>query len=44
MTTAQPDVTFSVLDVIPERYAVSPTLVAHLAVAYPGDEPIHAIA
>ena len=44
MTTAQPDVTFSVLDVIPERYAVSPTLLAHLAVAYPGDEPIHAIA
>ena len=44
MTTPKPDVTFSVLDVTPERYAVSPTLEAHIGASSTGDEFIHAIA
>ncbi len=44
MTAVDPDVRFSVLDVRPERYAVSPILEAHLSVSSAGDEPIHAIA
>jgi Family of unknown function (DUF6084) len=38
------EVTFAVLDVAPEPYAVTPTLTARVGVAAVGDEPIHAIA
>ena len=38
------DVTFAVLDIAPEPYAVSPILTARVGVAAVGDEPIHAIA
>ncbi len=44
MTAADPDVRFGVLDVTPERYAVSPMLEAQISVSSTGDEPIHAIA
>ncbi|MCI4676679.1 DUF6084 family protein [Candidatus Mycolicibacterium alkanivorans] len=44
MTAPTPDVTFSVLDVTPERYAVSPILEAHIGISSTGDESIHAIA
>lgn len=37
-------VTFTVLDVVPERYAVTPILMARIAIASDGDEPIHTIA
>jgi Family of unknown function (DUF6084) len=36
------EVTFAVLDVAPEPYAVSPQLTAHIAVV--ADDPVHAIA
>lgn len=35
---------FSVIDVAPEPYAVTPALTARIAVSVPGDEPVHAIA
>jgi hypothetical protein len=38
------DVTFQVLDVAPERYAVTPILAAEIAISAAGDEPIQAIA
>jgi hypothetical protein len=38
------DVTFSVLDVTPERYAVTPVLTARLMVTAVGADPVHAIA
>ena len=38
------EVTFAVLDVRPEAYAVSPVLTAQVGVAATGDEPVHAIA
>jgi hypothetical protein len=44
MTEPSPDVTFSVLDVTPERYAVAPILQAHIGISSTGGETIHAIA
>jgi hypothetical protein len=38
------DVTFAVVEVEPERYAVTPVLNARLGIAAVGDDPIHAIA
>ena len=38
------EVTFAVLDVAPEPYAVTPILMARVGVAAVGEEPIHAIA
>lgn len=38
------EVTFAVLEVAPEPYAVTPILMARVGVAAIGDEPIHAIA
>ncbi|HZA10455.1 DUF6084 family protein [Mycobacterium sp.] len=38
------DVTFAVVDVAPESYAATPTLLARLGVAAIGDDPVHAIA
>lgn len=38
------EVTFAVLDVVPEPYAVTPILTARIGVAAVGDDPIHAIA
>lgn len=38
------DVTFAVLDIAPEPYAVTPILIAKIDVAVEGDEPVHAIA
>jgi len=38
------DVTFAVVDVAPEPYAVTPILTARVGVAAVGDDPIHAIA
>jgi hypothetical protein len=38
------EVTFAVVDVTPEAYAVTPTLSARVGVAAVGDDPIHAIA
>lgn len=38
------DVTFAVLAVAPEPYAVTPLLTARLGIAAIGDEPVHAIA
>lgn len=38
------DVTFAVVEIAPEAYAVTPTLTARLGVAAVGDDPIHAIA
>ncbi|MCG7610853.1 MULTISPECIES: DUF6084 family protein [unclassified Mycobacterium] len=37
-------VTFSVLDITPEPYAVTPTLSARVGVAAVGEDPVHAIA
>jgi hypothetical protein len=39
-----PGTSFLVLDVSPERYAVTPTLTARIAVSVPGEAPVHAIA
>jgi hypothetical protein len=39
-----PGTSFTVLDVAPEPYAVTPMLTARLAVTAPGEEPVHAIA
>ncbi|MDT5136202.1 MAG: hypothetical protein QOD58_464 [Mycobacterium sp.] len=38
------DVTFSVLDVAPEPYAVTPVLTARVGIAVGSDDPVHAIA
>ena len=38
------EVTFAVLDVSPEPYAVTPVLTARIGIAADGDEPVHAIA
>lgn len=38
------EVTFAVLDVFPEPYAVTPVLTARVGIAAVGDEPVHAIA
>ncbi len=38
------EVTFAVLDVSPEQYAVTPVLTARVGIAADGDEPVHAIA
>ncbi len=38
------EVTFAVLDVAPEAFAVSPMLTARVGIAAMGDSPIHAIA
>lgn len=38
------DVTFAVLAVAPEPYAVTPLLTARIGIAAVGDEPVHAIA
>ncbi|WP_102142493.1 DUF6084 family protein [Mycobacterium hubeiense] len=38
------EVTFAVLDIAPEPYAVTPILIARIGVAAVGDEPVHAIA
>jgi hypothetical protein len=38
------DVTFTVLDVAPEPYTVTPVLTARISVATSGDDPVHAIA
>jgi hypothetical protein len=38
------EVTFAVVDVAPEPYAVAPILTARVGVAAVGDDPIHAIA
>jgi hypothetical protein len=43
--TEQPlDVTFAVLDVAPEPYAVTPVLTARVGIAIGSDDPVHAIA
>ncbi len=42
MTTA--DLDFDVIDVVPEAYAVTPTLTARVAISVPDDQPVHAIA
>ena len=39
-----PGISFTVLDVAPEPYAVTPMLTARIAVAVPGDRPVHAMA
>ena len=44
MTSPTTEVTFAVLDVVPEPYAVTPILTARVGIAAIGDEPIHAIA
>ena len=44
MTAPTTEVTFAVLDVAPEPYAVTPVLTARIAVSAAGDEPVHAIA
>ena len=38
------EVTFAVLDVAPEPYAVTPMLTARVGIAAIGDDPVHAIA
>lgn len=38
------EVTFAVLEVSPEPYAVTPVLTARIGIAADGDEPVHAIA
>ena len=38
------EVTFAVLDVAPEPYAVTPVLTARVGIAAVGDDPVHAIA
>lgn len=38
------EVTFAVLDVAPEPYAVTPVLMARVGVAAVGEDPVHAIA
>jgi hypothetical protein len=38
------DLSFTVADVVPEAYAVTPTLTARVGIAAPDEEPVHAIA
>ena len=38
------ETSFTVIDVDPEPYAVTPVLTARIGVAVPGDQPVHAIA
>jgi hypothetical protein len=38
------DLSFTVADVVPEAYAVTPTLAARVGIAAPDEEPVHAIA
>ncbi|MCW2690993.1 MAG: hypothetical protein JWR37_5883 [Mycobacterium sp.] len=38
------EVTFAILDVAPEPYAVTPVLTARVGIAAVGDDPVHAIA
>ena len=38
------EVTFAVLEVSPEPYAVTPVLTARVGIAADGDDPVHAIA
>src|ERR1700723_2756126 len=38
------ELTFTVLDVVPEPYAVAPILAARIRITAPQDEPVHAIA
>lgn len=38
------ELSFQVVDLAPEPYAVTPILTARIAVAVPGDDPVHAIA
>jgi Family of unknown function (DUF6084) len=38
------EVTFAVVDIAPEPYAVTPILMARIGIAADGDEPVHAIA
>jgi hypothetical protein len=42
--TGQQDVSFAVLDVVPEPYTVTPVLTAHIDVSAGGEDPVHAIA
>lgn len=42
--TGQVEVTYTILDVAPEPYAVSPVLTARVGVVADGDDPVHAIA
>jgi hypothetical protein len=44
MTEQPMDVTFAVLDVAPEPYAVTPVLTARVGVDASADDPVHAIA
>ncbi|MFZ1175111.1 MAG: DUF6084 family protein, partial [Mycobacterium sp.] len=44
MTDQPVDVNFTVFDVTPEPYTVSPVLTARVGVAAGGDDPVHAIA
>jgi len=44
MTGRAGDVTFTVREVTPERYSVTPTLAASIAITAPDDQPIQAIA
>jgi hypothetical protein len=39
-----PGTSFTVVDVAPEPYAVTPVLTARVGVSAPGDQPVHAIA
>lgn len=39
-----PELTFAVLDISPEPYAVTPILTARVGVAASGDDPVHALA
>lgn len=39
-----PSVAFTVVDIAPEPYALTPVLTAHVAVSATGGEPVHAIA
>jgi hypothetical protein len=39
-----PGTSFTVVDVAPEPYAITPMLIARIAVSVPGDQPVHAIA
>src|SRR2546429_4002940 len=40
----EPGLSFNVVDVTPEPYAVTPVLTARVSVAVPYDQPVHAIA
>lgn len=38
-----PGVSFAVVEVTPEPYAVTPVLTARVSISVPGDESVHAI-